>query len=129
MKNFDLKKFVALKSALYEERNRIQRRLQEIQMALGDGRDFSQHELKEDAPARNAPRRTGRRGKRTNALSLKKAVLQVLQDKAMSKKDILEAVGKLGYKFGTSNPMNSLGVILYGKNPKFKNTDGKFSLS
>ena len=45
----------------------------------------------------------------------------------MSKQEILDAVKGEGYKFTTNNPLNSLGVILYGKNPRFRNEDGKFS--
>lgn len=33
----------------------------------------------------------------------------------------------MGYRFSTKDPMNSLGVILYGKNPRFKNDGGRFS--
>ena len=43
------------------------------------------------------------------------------------KQEILDAIHKLGYRFTTKNPMNSLGVILYGKNPRFKNENGRFS--
>lgn len=46
----------------------------------------------------------------------------------MSKHDILDAVLRSGYQFSTDDPLNSLGVILYGKNPKFINEGGKFSL-
>ena len=46
----------------------------------------------------------------------------------MTKEQILDAVQKRGYKFSTNNPLNSLGVILYGKNPRFNRADGKFSI-
>jgi hypothetical protein len=39
----------------------------------------------------------------------------------------LDAVQKLGYKFAGKNPINSIGVILYGKPKHFKNENGKFS--
>src|SRR5690606_5426478 len=39
-----------------------------------------------------------------------------------------QAVQQRGYKFQTKKPLNSLGVILYGKNPKLKRVDGRFSL-
>jgi hypothetical protein len=45
----------------------------------------------------------------------------------MTKEQVLEAVQKRGYKFSTNNPMNSLGVVLYGRNPRFNRADGKFS--
>ncbi|MGZ8898636.1 MAG: hypothetical protein ACXW3Z_00950, partial [Limisphaerales bacterium] len=45
----------------------------------------------------------------------------------LSKEEILNGVKQLGYRFSTNNPLNSLGVILYGKSPKFKNDAGRFS--
>ena len=47
----------------------------------------------------------------------------------MTSREVLAGVQKRGYKFSTNNPLNSLGVILYGKNPKFNRADGKFSLA
>ena len=41
--------------------------------------------------------------------------------------EILDAVLALGYTFSTDDPLNSLGVILYGKKPKFKNEHGKLN--
>jgi hypothetical protein len=72
----------------------------------------------------------GRRGRKGSGggLSLRDHVIAVLEGGAMAKEDVLAAVQKGGYKFSTNNPLNSLGVILYGKNPKFNRTDGKFSL-
>jgi hypothetical protein len=46
----------------------------------------------------------------------------------MTKHEILDAILMLGYQFSTDDPLNSLGVVLYGKKPKFKNEKGKFSL-
>lgn len=67
-------------------------------------------------------------GRIRNKISLKKTVLKVLDKKSLTKDEILDAVLRSGYTFSTDDPMNSLGVILYGKNPKFKNTNGRFSL-
>lgn len=61
-----------------------------------------------------------------NPISLRAAVNEVTKAKALTKKEILAEVGKLGYKFAASDPVNSLNTILYGK-PKFKNNNGKFS--
>jgi hypothetical protein len=52
----------------------------------------------------------------------------VIEGKAMTKHEILDAVLGAGYQFSTDDPLNSLGVILYGKKPKFKNDIGRFSL-
>jgi hypothetical protein len=52
-----------------------------------------------------------------------------MEGKSLTKHEILDAVLASGYQFSTNDPLNSLGVILYGKNPKFKNQNGRFSLS
>jgi len=53
----------------------------------------------------------------------------VLKDKKLSKHQILDAVIATGYQFSTEDPMNSLGVVLYGKNPKFVKDGRLFSLT
>jgi hypothetical protein len=53
--------------------------------------------------------------------------LQATSSGGLSKQEILKEVQRLGYKFSTKDPMNSLGVILYGKNPRFRNQEGRFS--
>ena len=60
-------------------------------------------------------------------MSLKDAVLRVTATRAMTKQEVYDAVQKLGYKFGGKDPLNSLGVVLYGKNPRFRNDGGRFS--
>jgi len=64
-----------------------------------------------------------------NEHSLKEAILKVVTGKALTKEQILEAVQKIGYQFRTKNPANSMNVVLYGKKPKFKRQDGKFSVA
>jgi hypothetical protein len=65
----------------------------------------------------------------TNVLSLKEAILQAIQGKSLTKEEVHAAVSALGYTFKTSNPLNSIGTVLYGKKPRFKNDGGKFSLA
>jgi hypothetical protein len=67
-------------------------------------------------------------GRPRNEISLKEAVLKVIEGKSLTKHEILDAVIAKGYQFATDDPLNSLGVILYGKKPKFKNIKGRFSL-
>jgi hypothetical protein len=43
-----------------------------------------------------------------------------IEGRSMTKREILDAALALGYQFSTDDPFDSLGVILYGKNPKFK---------
>jgi hypothetical protein len=114
-----LKQFVDLREAIYAEREQLLVRLREMDEALGTmglrGKD-SYYGQKTST------------GRPRNELSLKEAVLKVIEGKSMTKDEILDAVMALGYQFTTDDPMNSLGVILYGKKPKFKREGKKFKL-
>lgn len=127
MRNDSLQQFVRLRQELTEERKRLEARLGQINEALGE---MPPHALSLVQGANG--RSTGtvaRRGRASGGgQSLKEYVLAVLQNGAMTKQEVLEAVQKRGYRFSTNNPLNSLGVILYGKNPRFNRADGKFSL-
>ncbi len=116
-----LQQFVRLRQELSSERERLQVRLREINAALGEM----------PAPSSPVPSQPARRGRRAagSGQSLREHVLAVLQGGPQTKEEVLSAVQARGYKFSTSNPLNSLGVILYGKNPKFKRVDGRFSLA
>ena len=114
-----LKDFATLRHSLETERERISARLQSINAVLGDVpspivKTSKLAKAKKDTRAKNE-------------LSLKKAIIKVTMDKALAKDEIFEAVKNLGYKFTTKKPLNSINVVLYGKKPKFKNQDGKFT--
>ena len=128
MRKDSLQQFVRIRQQLSEERGRLEMRLREINEALGEMPLPSLSPI-QGATTPSAGGR-GRRGKRGSGggQSLRDHVIAVLQGGAMSKEEVLTAVQKGGYKFSTNNPLNSLGVILYGKNPKFNRVDGKFSL-
>jgi hypothetical protein len=119
MKSDALKQYVALRDAIFAEREQLIARLREIDEAIG---------------AMGLRARDSYYGPRTptgrvrNEMSLKEAVLKVIEGKSLTKHEILDAVLRMGYQFTTDDPINSLGVILYGKNPKFKNEGGRFSL-
>jgi hypothetical protein len=119
MKPDALKQYVSLRDAIFAEREKLITRLREIDESLGAmglrGRD-----------SYYGPRTPT--GRVRNELSLKEAVFKVVEGKALSKHEILDGVLRLGYQFSTDDPLNSLGVILYGRNPKFNNEGGKFSL-
>jgi hypothetical protein len=119
MKTDALKQYISLRDSIFAEREQLVSRLREIDEALGAmgfrGRD-----------GYYGPRTAS--GRARNELSLKEAVAKVIDGKALTKHEILDAVLRLGYQFSTDDPLNSLGVILYGKNPKFKNENGRFSL-
>ena len=119
MKPDALKQYVALRDAIFSEREQLITRLREIDEALGAmglrGRD-----------SYYGPRTPT--GRVRNEMSLKDAVMKVIEGKALTKHEILDSVLRMGYQFSTDDPLNSLGVILYGKSPKFRNDGGKFSL-
>ena len=131
MKNKDsLQQFHALRSALISEREAIQKRLNELNTVLGGG----EASAAVVAPATaSVPKRRGRPpGQKNrvvaNTMSLREAVLKVLTTIPMTKQALLDAVQKVGYRFASSNPMNSLQTFLYGTGKKLvKKVDGKFA--
>jgi len=121
MKMDNLRRYIDLRNSLAQEKSRLEQRLQQIDQAL----EHSQTVL-----ATVQTFSGGRRGRPVSgALSLRDAVIQATSRRPMTKEEILQAVRALGYRFSTNNPMNSLGVILYGKNPRFKNESGRFSIA
>lgn len=129
MKLDALKQYIHLRTQLTHERQRLTARIQEIDKALGN------HAA---APAPKAPRVQTRsprvatlkpraRKRVKNAISLKKAVLKVTANNPLTKPDIFAAIRKLGWTTTSKKPQKMLDVLLYGKNPKFKNQGGKFS--
>jgi hypothetical protein len=120
MKIDRLKQFVTLRASLEKERAALLNRLGEIDKVL---------RIASAAPgfASSRPARpSGRRGPRGgNSISLKEAILRVTRARPLPKREILDAIGKLGYKFQSKNPMNSMSVLLY-TDKAFKNYGGKF---
>ena len=123
----DIRRYLSLRDSLLKEKDELQARLQQINEALGEASAATARSAA--TPPSAVPRRGGRRGNRSGTPSLREAVLQVASGESLTKQEILDRVRALGYRFSTNNPMNSLGVILYGKNPRFKNQNGRFSLS
>src|SRR5688500_13330802 len=115
-----LHKYLASLQELRAEKNELEARLEKINEALAEA---------PGARARGGRRSAGRRGpgRRRNGLSLRAAVVQVTKGRALTKPEILEAVKKIGYKFATKDPMNSLNAMLYAPANKFRNQNGKFA--
>lgn len=123
-----LKAFVTLRRSLEAKRTELVAAIAEIEAALGSMGAAAPVKIKARAkPAGAVSSSKPKRAK--NELSLKDAVIQAMGQSTLSKEEILAAVKKLGYKFSAKNPTNSLNTLLYGKKPKFKNTDGKFSVA
>jgi hypothetical protein len=126
-----LQQFVKLRRELIQERDQVARRLAQINGALGElpapsesaaqGASAGQSAARAPQPRAAAPQSGGGR-------SLRELVLEVLRGGPKTKEEVLDEVQQRGYKFQTNNPLNSLGVILYGKNPKFNRVEGRFSL-
>jgi hypothetical protein len=114
MKNDRIKQYVALRDSLLKERAGLVARLDEIEKVLAAGTA---------APVASAPRGGGRI---RNPMSLRQAIVTVTKDRPLTKQQILDAIHKLGYRFISPHPINSLNAVLYA-NRKFKNAGGKFS--
>ncbi len=117
MSNDNLKNYLLLRDALTQEKAELEARLKEIDTALGIDYGYSAR------PRGRTP------GHGNNAISLKRAVMRLTNGRALTKRQILDEVELLGYKFKTTNPLNSLSVILYGKVPKFNRENGAFILA
>jgi hypothetical protein len=114
--------FASLRLALAAEREAILKRLQQIDSALAGRVDTAPVSPKKPVASRTRSKRP------QNQLNIRESITKVTQSKALSIAEIVAAVQKVGYKFATSNPQNSVGAFLYGYGKKyFKRAKGKFS--
>lgn len=122
-----VQQFNALRQALIRERDQIQRRLQQINQALGESTASAPSGAPGSAPA--APmQRFGPGRPAPGQLTIREAITKATANKAMNVREIVEAVQQMGYKFSSSNPINSVGAYLYAGGKKhFKNEGGRFS--
>lgn len=120
-----VKQYVQLRNQLVEEKTRLETRLGQINRVLGG--EIPIPAKTESGPTTERTDRASGRRRIKNPMSLRKAIVQVTAANPLTKEEILDAVEKLGYQFGTDKPILSINPILYGKNPKFKRNGGKFS--
>jgi hypothetical protein len=128
MKSDSIKQFVALRESLQQERTALLARLAEINRALGTASPPAA-DASDAAPAKRGrpPGSRGRGLKRMkNPMSLREAIAMATKKKPLDRHEILAAIAKLGYRFATSNPMNTLCSVLYAKG-QYTNTNGKFA--
>jgi signal recognition particle subunit SEC65 len=110
-----IKNFKSAHAAILKERERLTQRLHEIEQALRQIRALP-------SGSRNLPPRAA------NAMNIREAVEKATAKKPLSIREIVEAVQEVGYKFSSSNPVNSVGAFLYGAGKQhFKRVNGKFS--
>ena len=110
--NDAVEQFVALRSALLSEREVIVKRLEQIDAALGSSSGLA-------AAGPRLGRPPGRRGRRaSNSMNIREAIAKVTARKALGVREIVDEVQKIGYKFSSSNPVNSVGAYLYGAHGK-----------
>jgi hypothetical protein len=114
MKTASVKQFMVLRTALQQEKAKLEARLKEIRIALdGVGNSYS---TSGKAPTSRA----------INALSLREAVAKVVAAKPLTKPEILDAVAKIGYEFTARDPMMSLNTLLYTPGNFKKHPGGKW---
>jgi hypothetical protein len=118
MKTDIFQQYVSAHSALLHEKTQVEALLRQINQALDHAPSAVTATPKPVAPI---PRR------RRSPISMRAAVLQVTTGNPMTKPEILAAIQKLGFRSASKNPINSLSTLLYGKNPKFRNDNGRFS--
>ena len=118
MKTDSIQQYVSARNALLDEKTQIEARLQQINQALGEAPSA---ETVTSKPVARIPRR------RRSPISMRAAVVQVTSGHPMNKPEIVEAIQKLGFRSASKNPMSSLSTLLYGRKPRFKNEDGRFS--
>jgi hypothetical protein len=112
-KRIVLHEFAGLRRALERERSALQQRLHQIEAALDDGQTSSRQTL---------------RRARASKLTVREAISKVTASKSLSILDIVKAVQKIGYKFKSRNPQNSVGAYLYGAEGRkhFRRENGRF---
>jgi hypothetical protein len=116
MKMDALKQYQTIREGLLNEKRELETRLSALTQALGQN----------SRPTRSISD-VSSTGPRTSS-SLKSLVFEVLAHGALSKEDLLAKIQERGYKFQTRDPLNSLGTILYGKNPRFTREGDRFGL-
>jgi len=111
-----LKEFERLREAMLRRKAEIEAELKALEAVLG-GKTLPQ------APASSRQKPKGVR----NAISLGDAVFSVTKDAPLSKKEILTALKRRGYRFSpTSSPIEEVSVVLHF-DKRFEIVNGKYA--
>ncbi|MEN9575850.1 MAG: hypothetical protein RL514_3705 [Verrucomicrobiota bacterium] len=128
MKLTDVDQYMAMRASLTQEKATLETRLAAINRALDGSPGPAAAKPGPKPEPKLAAKPGARRGPRAkNSMTMKEAMTQALGDKALGRKELLEAVQKLGYKFSAKDALSSISTVLY-TDKSFKNTDGKFSV-
>jgi hypothetical protein len=125
MKFDALKQYAKLRQQLTDEKNQLETRLSEINQVLG-AQTTPSPAAQTLSTASKPPARRGRKAKAGNSMSMREAVLMALSKGPLARNELVKAVEGVGYVFTTSNPLNSIGSVLYGKKSQVKSAGGKF---
>lgn len=121
-----VQQYLKAREDLLKEKERLEQRLREIEAALGETVTTTPAPAAGPVPKKKGrPRGSGGRGRGKNVISLREAIRRVTWERPLTRKEILDEVLNLGYKFSTKNPINSINQVLYASK-EFVNLGGKF---
>ena len=123
MKVDSIRRYMTLHATLVKEKASLEERLARIDRALAGN---MRQPARGAAGVPAARPGSGRRRRARNPMSLREAVLQAISARPLTKRDIMAAVTRSGYKFRARDPMNSLNALLYAKG-RFRRINGKFA--
>jgi hypothetical protein len=124
--NDSVARFVALRASLLKEREALHNRLQQIETALGS---VGESRWTHTSSLTSGPRKRGRPPRSGAGLSIREAIAKVTARQPMGLSELVDAVQRIGYRFESKNPRNSVGAYLYSPHGRkyFKRANGKFS--
>lgn len=120
----DLGRFATMRTNLERERSIIRTRLAELDDVLGgpgSNKQPASVATQIAAPARAKLTRRpspAARGSRSGKMTMRDVITAATERGPIGINDLVPAVKKLGYKFTSKNPVNSLGAYLYGPSGK-----------
>lgn len=152
-----LRQYLDLRAALEKEREELQRRLLQIEEAIGNGRRGPGRPPKEGfasapSPAPKAaskpasapvtkpaaakpaaskqPAKPAAAASARPGASMREVISKLVAKNPLRIGEIVDGMHRAGYVFKSSNPTNSVGAYLYGPEGKkhFVRNEGKFSL-
>lgn len=124
--NDSVARFVALRASLLKEREALHNRLQQIETALGN---VTEARWTGTSSLGTGPRKRGRPPRSGTGLSIREAITKVTSRQPLGLSELVDAVQRIGYRFESKNPRNSVGAYLYSPHGRkhFKRSNGKFS--